>query len=152
MVIRRKINRKESQDKPHLIWNAFVDVLATSEYVELSSVQQIAYLAFWYDSEVQNGGHLQFFENSPNENFNNTLKALEQLNAKCQQKIFDSALTRWQSIPRENIETVEEFISEALEGEFSDFDNAYYGCQPELTQILEEYLNKHTDEFIGFEE
>jgi len=45
------------------VWNAFVDVLAMEEYADLDPVQRIPHLCFWYDSELQNGGHFQYFEN-----------------------------------------------------------------------------------------
>ena len=45
------------------IWNAFVNLLSLSDPDELSVVQRQAQLVFWYESEVQNGGYLQYFLN-----------------------------------------------------------------------------------------
>ena len=55
--------REDTQRDPNLIWNQFTDFLAMSDIDHLDSAQRPAYLVFWYDSEVQNGGHLQFFLN-----------------------------------------------------------------------------------------
>ena len=41
--------------EPHAIWNAFVDIAGNAPYEELTPVQQVAWLAFQYDAEVQNG-------------------------------------------------------------------------------------------------
>ena len=48
--------------EPHLIWNAFIDLIAIEDYGDLSPIQRKAHLVFWYESEVQNGGHGQYFE------------------------------------------------------------------------------------------
>ena len=61
--LRRTVDRDAAEREPHLIWNAFVDLIAVESYEQLSPVQRMAHLAFWYDSEVQNGGHGQYFEN-----------------------------------------------------------------------------------------
>ena len=34
-------------------------------YEDLAEVQRKAHLVFWYDLQVNNGGHLQYFENQP---------------------------------------------------------------------------------------
>jgi hypothetical protein len=46
-----------------------------SSFAELSNVQRASHLASWYESEVQNGGHLQFFENRPAELIEPTMEA-----------------------------------------------------------------------------
>ncbi len=58
-----KLTKSDVEEKPYCIWNAFVELLASHDYNELSPRQRAAHLVFWYESEVQNGGHLQFSEN-----------------------------------------------------------------------------------------
>jgi hypothetical protein len=42
----------------------------------LSAEQRPAHLVFWYESEVQNGGHFQYFENRGTEHLAATIEAL----------------------------------------------------------------------------
>ena len=85
-MIIRKLNRDLVRAKPYEVWNSFVDILATEKYENLDDVQRVAHLCFWYDSEVQNGGHLQYFENRGTGLLDKTLAALGALGAGCQQK------------------------------------------------------------------
>jgi hypothetical protein len=62
LVIRR-LSKKDVNESPFLIWNTFVELMVDEEFESLNDIQRVAYLCFWYDSEVQNGGHLQYFEN-----------------------------------------------------------------------------------------
>lgn len=65
--MRRRLEASAITREPHLVWNAFVDLLAMEEYSAMSDLQKRACLAFWYDAEVQNGGHHQVFENGSTE-------------------------------------------------------------------------------------
>jgi hypothetical protein len=40
-----------------------VNLPSSEDYANLSEERRPAHLVFWYESEVQNGGHLQCFEN-----------------------------------------------------------------------------------------
>ncbi len=48
MTAPRKVSRQLLEKKPHVVWNEFVDILAMSEYAELSERQRQAHLVFWY--------------------------------------------------------------------------------------------------------
>jgi len=125
-----------------------VDLLAKSTLAELSDTQRPPHLVFWYESEVQNGGHLQFFENRPGELIEPTLAALRVLGAEAYLPILNDATLRWRSQSRERLETVAEYVSTALDGEFEDLDRAFYEARPPLTQLLETYLDKNVSEFV----
>ena len=77
--------------KPFELWNAFVDLVAKENYADLDEVQRVAHLSFWYDSEVQNGGHLQFFVNRGNAFQDETLAALDVIGATCQRGVLEGA-------------------------------------------------------------
>lgn len=111
-------------------------------------MQKVAHLAFWYDSEVQNGGHLQCFENRGSSFVPETLEALKVLGAHCQRGILVRATVIYNSKPRLNFETVDEYVAEALEGEFEEFDDEYYSCQPEMTDLLERYFKRYRASFV----
>jgi hypothetical protein len=83
-------------------------------------------LAFGYEGDVQNGGHLQFFENLTPELIEPTIDALRTVGAEVYIPILLDAVGRWRSLPRENLETVEAFVLAGLTREFEDLDRAYY--------------------------
>jgi hypothetical protein len=59
----RTLTKGEVEKEPYRVWNAYVDLLAVEDHRDLVPEQRAVYLVFWYESEVQNGGHLQYFEN-----------------------------------------------------------------------------------------
>lgn len=68
-MITRSLTKQEVEAEPFRVWNAYVDLLAMEKYGALSREQRPAFLVFWYESEVQNGGHFQYFENRGTEHF-----------------------------------------------------------------------------------
>lgn len=62
-MILRSFTKQEVDAEPFRFWNAFVNVLAMKDYDDLSPEQRPAHLVFCYESEVQNGGHFQYFVN-----------------------------------------------------------------------------------------
>jgi hypothetical protein len=147
----RRVSRVDADVDPHAVWNAFVDLLACSTYEELNAVQRVPHLAFCYESEVQNGGHLQFFENHPPEIVGPTIAALRVLDTESFIPILVEAVYRWRSQEREKLETVEDFVSAGLTREFEDLDLAYYDVQPTMIQLLTNYLNLKQDDFVVLE-
>ncbi len=57
-MIRRVVTQQMLKKNPSEKWNQFVNLLAVENYDDLTDIQRIAHLCFWYDSEVENGGHL----------------------------------------------------------------------------------------------
>jgi hypothetical protein len=147
MVI-RSLSKQEVVKEPFLIWNAFVDLLAMEEYEDLDEVQRIAYLCFWYDSEVQNGGHLQYFENRGLDMVSDSIVALNILGAVSQGEILKSAIDKLSAKPRKKLETVEEYVERALEGEFEELDETYYDSTPSVSDLLEKYLERNREHFV----
>jgi hypothetical protein len=147
----RKLSKQEVDDEPFCVWNAYVNLLATEEYHELSAEQRPAHLVFWYESEVQNGGHLQFFENHGTERLAETIEALGLLGAVCHQQVLRDAGNLWLNHSRAQIQSAEEYCEIALEGEFDNFDSRFHACSPSLQQCLEGYLARHQSIFITIE-
>ena len=145
---KRAVTKAELQDDPHCVWNAYVNVLAMEIHEDLAPDQRPAHLVFWYEHEVQNGGHFQYFENRGTEHLAETIEALGLLGASCQQEVLRDAGALWQSRERPPIKTVEDFCEEALEGEFSVFDSRFHACKPDLPQCLEEHLRHCQDRFV----
>lgn len=147
-MIRRELTTEQVEKEPWTEWNSYVDLLAMEDYDDLTRIQQIASSLFWYDSEVQNGGHLQYFLNQGLENVKATLDALETLENKDYHEILKKALSKYQSLDLTGIEDVEDYIEEALEDHFGELDEKYHSIEPTIQSILEEYLEKNRDEFI----
>lgn len=100
-MILRTISKNLLVESPYEEWNAFIDLIATEDYENLNQIQRVANLCFWYDSEVQNGGHIQYFENKGTERVYETIKALKSLGASKQAYILGEASqlpSYWRSI------------------------------------------------------
>ena len=147
-MIFRELTQQEIKTAPHLVWNAFVDLLAFTDHECLAPEQRPAHWVFWYESEVQNGGHFQYFENRGTVHLGVTLEALELLGATCQQRVLQAAGALWLSDPRPPVETVDEFCEQALEGEFDSYDARFHDCSPSLLECLETHLQHHRDLFV----
>jgi hypothetical protein len=144
----RKISRDLFVQKPYEAWNAFIDILAMERYDDLSAVQRIAQLCFWYDSEVQNGGHLQYFENRGIKQLDDTLVALGVIEANCQKDLLNAASRLFCRHPRTKIRTVDEYVAEARRGEFDALDSAFYACAPPIQELLATYFRQNESHFI----
>jgi hypothetical protein len=136
------------ESNPYEKWNQFVDLLAMEDYNHLSEIQKLAHLCFWYDAEVQNGGHLQYFLNRGISLVNETAFALTKLGAQQQTKILSKAINILLTKEIPQIESVQEYVDEALEGKFDDIDSEYYSCEPTIQDLLEKYLANYEEEFI----
>jgi hypothetical protein len=139
----RSLTKQEAEAEPFRIWNALVDLLAMGDYNELSTAQRPAYLVFWYESEVQNGGHFQYFGNRGTEHLVATVDALGLLGAACQQQVLREAGELWLSRARSPVQTAQKFCDTALEGEFEFFDSNFHACSPNLQESLEAHLQSH---------
>jgi len=147
-MITRTLTEAEVAAEPSRVWNAFVDILAMEDYDDLSPEQRTAQLVFWYESEVQNGGHFQYFENRGTELLAATIDGLGLLGALCQQQVLSEAGEMWLSHSRPHIQTAQEVCDAALEEQFEDFDSRFHSCSPSLQQTLETYLARHQSLFV----
>jgi hypothetical protein len=135
------------QRNPFAIQNAFVSLICSDCAAQLPNLR-FAHLAFRYDGEVQNGGHLQFFTNLLTSEgagivegrTQETVLALRQIKADLQAEILSLASERWLSQAREAPQDVTEYCEEALKAEFEDCDNRYYDCNPTTMERLEARL------------
>lgn len=148
--MRAKVNRKAAIKEPYLVWNAFIDVLAMGERNELSPIQIAPHLSFWYDSEVQNGGHLQYFLNRGIDEAREALGALASIGADAQREILVRAIEYYTQSGIDNWETADEYDALWRQGHFEEHDLAYHDCVPEMTELLQRYLDVHTEDFIEY--
>ncbi len=147
-MIIRKLSKSSLDKEPYLVWNEFIDILANENMEDLSEIQKVAQLSFLYDSEIQNGGHLQYFENHSEENYQIVIESLKKIGAISQARTLEKAVNLLNSLSRRPIESKLSFVERALEGEYDDLDSEYYETEPTINDYLEKYLNKNIKEFI----
>jgi hypothetical protein len=144
---RRILQRSQAVNDPTIIWNTFIDLI--SSYPEaLDPEQRPAHFVLTYDSEVQNGGHLQYFFNHRNHYLQETLSALTLLGAEDQRIVLEAATLLFDSRPRKRPSTPQEYSAVAMQGEFESFDKRYCDCAPSLGELLGKHLAEHADTFI----
>ena len=146
-MVRSSIRRDDYESSPHLAWNAFIDLISDIRE-EMTPRQLDAGIVFVYESEVQNGGHLQYFANHGSNPARITIGALARLGAYCQEEILVRALELWDSASRPPIKTAKEYSAIPTQGEFDRFDRAYHQCSPSTQEHLEHQLKDHFEEFI----
>ena len=147
-MIKRQVSKSALQELPYLTWNAFVDLLAMEDEKDLTETQKIAHYSFWYDAELQNGGHLQYFENRRRKDYTIIIESLIKLGALKQADVMKSAVRQFKKKNRPRIISVFEIVRQAREGEYDVFDTDYYHSTPDITTLLEKYLHDHFDHFI----
>jgi hypothetical protein len=106
------------------------------KYEDLAEEQRAAHLVFWYDAEAFNGGHIQYFQNRGVVHLSETIVALGNLGAACQQLILRDAAERFSSCERAPIQSLDDFHSAAVRDEFSDLDSRLYAVRHLCSNIF----------------
>ena len=104
------------------LWNRFFEEICDRDAATLSPIQKKAVLCFWYDSEMQNGGHFGYLENYPETNPN---------------ELEDAILTVGNKVMADNYRLA---ISDGEEDDWEETDNVYYDFAPSLCDCLEEFV------------
>ena len=141
--MRRTVELRRAMQAPNLVWNAFVDLIATENYDDLTPLQRKAHLVFWYDAEVQNGGHGQYFENRGASQLGETVEALNDLGLSRHAAILSRAAGALTTAADDS--SWENLISDA---ELDDFDRAFHESTPTVIEGLERHLAAHTVEYV----
>jgi hypothetical protein len=149
--IRTLVTKAAIVDNSRADWNGFVDLIAITDYIDLTPTQRPAHLVFWYESEVQNGGHLQYFTNQGLERGEEAIASLDALGAGAYARILEQAQARWRSAKRLPPADALDYVAVALEAEFDDLDLAFGNCDVTLIQVLERHFAKHKDDFVVYE-
>ena len=104
------------------LWNRFIEEICDRDAETLSPIQKKAVLCFWYDSEMQNGGHSGYLENYPETNPDELEEALSTVANKDIADNYHRAIT------------------DDIDDYFEETDNAYYDFEPSLCNCLEEFV------------
>lgn len=148
MVPPKRMSNREIEAAPHEVWNAFVNVVLLHDYEQQDRTQRVGHLTLWYDSEVDNGGHLQYFENHGTSRTPEVVEALRVIGADCQADVLTRALEQRESRARVPIGTPEEYVETALAGEYDELDRAKSDCRPTICELLQTYVERHESSFV----
>jgi hypothetical protein len=112
-------------------------------YEDLSPLQRKAHLAFWYDSEVNNGGHAQYLDNLGNDRVPETIEALKDLGgghfADVLSEVFEAHMKETGRIDN---------WSEATSQRVAELDSVFYSARPTIPELLERYLEANERAFV----
>lgn len=149
MATPRTVSRTANDDFGGFAWNALVDMCAMEPLHALSPVQRVAHLAFWYMSEVNNGGHFQYFCNLEHLDHLEVVSALRLIGAAHCADILSRAIAQHEASSFNPPRSVEEYIEAEAEAAMMGLDAEYYESgDAEFHARLESYLQAHEGEFV----
>ena len=90
-----------------------------------------------YDAEINNGGHLQFFENK-SDNLDNMMVSLKEI---LPDDVYDNLKSAYDIYLKSNfsIENVDDYVDVASKDSFLEYDTYYYKNDDKINKILKEY-------------
>jgi len=133
---RHKLNRVEVSAAPYKRWNCFIDIISQDPALVPVGPVHDASLVFLYESEVQNGGHDQYFWNTKAVYAAETIEALTRLGDHCRAKVLSEAYATHKA---------------DQDSDHEDYDERFHDCEPELANVLEEHLEKNEGLYIEWE-
>jgi hypothetical protein len=122
---KKKVELTEEQLKWNKMWELWTEEKVETPYAELMT----------YQSEINNGGHSQYFTNV--ENTGNLQEELSILQTIISKKLYDNLQKAYQAylfLEKEDDETAEVTMKQ--------YDDVFYESEDEINRILQEYANK----------
>jgi hypothetical protein len=128
-----------------------VDLCAVEPLSSCTATQRKAAIVFWYQAEVNNGGHFQYFTNSAGANRMEAVQALRQLGAQKAADILALAILRTSDSNTIRPASVFEYAEQEQESDLQDLDSQYYEIgDAEVQDALLRYLKAHEQEFVSW--
>ena len=72
-------SKKQTINEKDLTWNRFIDTICSGDISAMSGTKRKAVMCFWYDAEVNSGGHSGYFDNYPDTDINELAAALTEI-------------------------------------------------------------------------
>ena len=122
---KKQVELTEEQQKWNKMWELWVEEKVDSPYLQLMT----------YQSEVNNGGHDQYFTNV--ENTGILQEELSALKTILSEKLINNLQKAYQAylvLEKEDDETAEVMMAQC--------DHVFYESEAEINRILKEYANK----------
>lgn len=114
-------------------WNLFIEDVCNRERVDLSPVQKKAVLCFWYDAEVNSGGHLGYFDSYQDTDPAELAEALRCIGTEEMAQNYLDAV----------------HMTEEESDGWEEMDSRYYEFSPTLTDLIEQYVEDHRTEMFA---
>lgn len=126
-----------------------VDLCAMEPLEACTPVQRQAALVFWYQVEVNNGGHFQYFTNSAGAHRMEALQALRQLGAQKAAEVLSLAILTVTGSEQSRPRSLEEYAEQEADSSLREIDSEYYkSADAEVQDALLCYLKTHEQEFV----
>ena len=119
-----------------------------ADMAPFTAAQRGVFAVMWYDAEVGNGGHEQFFDNSTGIVWEDALAGFRLIGAEKCAAILERVIAKCGgSIPfsREERSGILEKLDEDI---FGEDDDDYYEVNDEIRGLVEEYAKSHPQEFV----
>ena len=113
-------------------WNRFIQEVCFRDIESLSNIQKKAVLCFWYDAEMNSGGHSGYFDCYPNTVPEELINAID-------------TIMQTDVISRNYIEAIEKGESDC----YVKTDMTYNKFRPSLSDLLMEYVEMNKGEIFG---
>jgi hypothetical protein len=153
MAVPRVVSRSGNDTFGGFSWNGLVDMCAMEPLHSFTPVQRVAHLSFWYMSEVNNGGHFQYFCNMEHFDHAEVVAALRLLGAPMCAEILSEAIAQFEAADLDRPRSVEEFVETEAEAAMEDLDRRYYESgDAEFNAAMQAYLDANESEFIQWVE
>lgn len=121
-------------------WNRFV--LRATDQAPQFETEQALYALFWYQAEVQNGGHLQYFLNRQDQTeWYMAIQVARELKQLRLAENLERAIEKWTRCERKDPETIDEFVAEAREEELLENDRLFYRLDHDLITAFQSVLD-----------
>jgi hypothetical protein len=119
---------------------ALIFHLADNPEVQRSAAFSSFWLAYIYDAEVKNGGHLQYFHNKGVSSVEETLDALRAIGATGHAELLETCWSKVKEAPVEQVSSLQEYSELAQERSFDDEDSSYYEQPRDVLDLLEAHF------------
>ncbi|MCL2847420.1 MAG: DMP19 family protein [Firmicutes bacterium] len=108
--------------------------------------QRYVFAIEWYNAEVCNGGHDQFYGNSTGIVWEDVMNGLKTIGAKKHYDIIKKSIKKMGGNPSKDSEEREEKLEE-LEPDFEKLDMKFYELDEELDEKLQKYILDNAKDF-----
>lgn len=117
-------------------WNDFVD--RAIEHAPQRAEEEDLYALFYYQAEVNNGGHHQYFHNWPDPDvWKRAVAGARAIGQDAVADSLESAAEMWLGKKRRRPFTIRGFMRQAREKEFEAFDQAFYTAEAAFQAAFE---------------
>ena len=132
------------------IYDGFDDY--NKDLEQFTDAQRKIFALKWYEAEVCNGGHDQFFFNSTGIVWKDAIEGMYMIGADDLAHNFQKAIDKFEgNVPfeREQRWDILEQINEDGEVEaFDEIDEFYYKKDEKMEKLMNEYVKEHPSEFV----